>query len=145
MYAFSSRSAPRWARARARALSVVYLSSGRMRSASGAEEAAPARTRTGAARNASARSRRASLPLKDLILVDGDRLAPPALIPGQGDVLARHGRLGPFPVAHREEHVVAGGEVRPVGPPDVPLLCRCAARCRHQRTPYEEQPHALAS
>src|SRR5215510_14340262 len=140
MKAFNSRMAFRWALARARAFSVVYLSAGRMRSASGeAAEAAPARPRTGAARSASARRWRPSLPLKDLVLIDGDRLAPPALIAGQGDVLARHGRLGALTVAHGEEHVIAGGEVCPVRSPDVPLFRRCTAGRRHQRTPYEEQ------
>src|SRR5215475_1941969 len=117
-----------------------------MRSSSGAEEAAPTRPRTGAARRASASAERASLPLKDLILVDGDGLAPPALIARQGDVLTRHHWLGAVPVvAEGEEHVVPGGEVRPVGPPDVPFLTRRAARRRYQRPTHEEQPHALAS
>src|SRR5262245_66092120 len=101
-----------------------------MRSSSGAEEAAPTRPRTGAAKSASARRARARLPLKDLILVDGDGLAPPALIASQGDVLARHGLRGrAVPVAHREEHVIPGREVRPVRPPDLPFLAGRTACC----------------
>src|SRR5262245_5640742 len=117
-----------------------------MRSSSGAEEAAPTRPTTGAARSASAIRARASLPLKDLILIDGDGLAPPALIARQGDVLARHRRLGAIPVvAQGEEHVVARGEVRPVRPPDVPLLRISTTRRRYQRPAHEQQPHAFAS
>src|SRR5438067_1860378 len=86
----------------------------------------------------------ARLTLKNLLLADGDRLAPPALVPRQGDVLASHARRLAFLVPDREEHVLAGREVRRMGLPGGPLLTGRAASHRHEHTADQQQPQTIA-
>src|ERR1051326_5494852 len=84
MPALRSSSARAWRVASVCALGVVYWPTGRMRSAGGAASAATPVSRSSARTTATT-----LLPLKNLFLADGDRLAPPTFVPGQGDVLAR--------------------------------------------------------
>src|SRR5262245_44768408 len=80
------------------------------------------------------------LTLKNLLLADRDRLAPPALVPGQRDVLARHLGRRALAVPHREEHVLAGREVGRVGFPGGPFLASRTSSHRHEYTADQQQP-----
>src|SRR5919106_3364852 len=135
MPAFSSCNAPAWARPSARAVSVVYSLTGRTLSGGGAAKAgAPARARA---------TRRAAtaigLPLKNLLLGDGDRLAPPGLGPGQRNVVPRHPWPRPLAVAEREAQVLVRREVRPVLVPRAPFLTGGATRCSHENGGDEQE------
>src|ERR1043165_4310707 len=106
MPALSARMASRWVVASALALSVVYMSTGSSRSSRGAATARPeAITHAKTSVIASV-----DLTLKNLLLADRDRLAPPALVAGQRDVLTGHPGGGAFLVPHREENVPPGRE-----------------------------------
>src|SRR5262245_38035636 len=110
MLALSARSASRCVTPSARALSEEYCSIGRSRSSAGAAGAAAAGPAVVKHARPSATAS-ARLPLKDLLLTHGDRLAPPPLVAGQCDVLARHPRRRALLVPDREEHVLAGRKV----------------------------------
>src|SRR6266851_3617262 len=123
MPSFNSWSARLCEVARPRPFSVVYWSVARTRSAGGAAATAPP---------VSVRTARMAatmvLPFKNLLLADGDRLAPPALVAGERDVLPRDLRRRAFRVAHGESQVLVGGEVRPMLVPRVPFLTGGATR-----------------
>src|SRR6185369_3162157 len=80
--------------------------------------------------------------LEDLLLADGNRLAPPTLVARQCDVLPRHPWLAALGVARREEQVVARGEVRGMLAPGRPFITRRAAPTGEQRG--ETQQHLPA-
>src|SRR5215510_9515582 len=87
---------------------------------------------------------RSILPLKNLFLTHGDGLAPPAFRPRLRDVRARD--LGPsaFAIPHREEHVIAGGEVSRMLLPGLPLFARGASRGREQCANDQDNSRELA-
>src|SRR6266571_9521718 len=136
-------SAPRSLRAFAcvlasrRAFSVVYLAAGRILSSPGAAEAADDSASETARPSA---SRRTVLLANNLFRAHRDGLAPPVLIASRGDVVPLH--VGPSAslVAHREVDVLAGGEVRGVRPPDLPLFAgRAAPRHQQRATPEQDR------
>src|SRR5215207_3418733 len=85
------------------------------------------------------------LPLKDLLLTDGDGLAPPAFVARERDVLARDLGRPAFRVPHGESHVVVGGEVRPMGVPSVPFLARGTAADGQEYSGEQQELPADAS
>src|SRR5262249_9035516 len=70
-------------------------------------------------------SARLRLTLKDLLLADRDGLAPPGLVAGPRDVVARDAGGRALAIAHGEVGMIARGEMRRVGLPRGPLLARC--------------------
>src|SRR5207237_1773371 len=93
----------------------------------------PSRRDTGLVNSASA--------LEDLLRAHRDGLAPPALVTGHRDVVARDlGRFA-FAVAKREEPVVARGVVRGMLLPRLPLLARRApSQCYQGSTDHQQPP-----
>src|SRR5207237_10604568 len=81
------------------------------------------------------------LPLKNLLLRDGDWLAPPPLVAREGDVLAGDLRRTAFRVPHGEAHVLVRGEVRAVLVPRVPFLAGGTTR-RGEQHGAEQQEFA---
>src|SRR2546430_2847273 len=78
------------------------------------------------------RSHRTASALHELLLLYRVGLAPPALIPREADVLARHPGRSRLAILHREPEAIARGEVRRVRFPRRPFVGRRTA---------EEQQH----
>src|SRR4029077_3230978 len=85
-----------------------------------------------------------SLALKDLLLVDRDRLAPPPFLAREGDVLTLHARGSTFAVAGGEEEVIARGEVRRVILPRPPLFAAGAARDGQQQSSDQRESNVIS-
>src|SRR5688572_28442433 len=86
------------------------------------------------------------LTLLNRFLADRDRLAPPALVARQSDVLPRDlGRIGVALIAYREEHVLARGEMGGVLFPRRPLLGRRAAGRREKHCQSKQELPSSAS
>src|SRR5215475_13257795 len=82
---------------------------------------------------------------KDLLLSDGDWLAPPALVTCERDVPSRDSRGFALGVADREREMVAGGEVGGVLLPRRPFLRRRAPHGGEHHRGQRRYPDALPS
>src|SRR5262245_36419531 len=85
------------------------------------------------------------LALKELLLADRDRLAPPPFLARERDVLPLHPRRSPFAIPRGKEEMIARREVRGMILPRPPLLAAGAARDRQQHACHQQQPDMIAS
>src|SRR5439155_22217087 len=83
--------------------------------------------------------------LEDLLLAHGDGFAPPTLVAGERNVVARHLRRLALTVPQREEAVVTRRVVRGMLLPRRPPVARCTSSQRHVHTADRQEPPPVAT